>query len=267
MTHKYQTGSSHVVIIAVLALALLGTLGFVFYQNFVAKPAQSANTAGNTAANTSANKAASPSNTPKQVTLKEFCTEVDKLCFKYPENWQVSSTVDQSAKATIGFAGEDVTIKNPSGNAYLYITAGMSGIGGTCNPNGSPDVTILEAYTTKITGAKLQKPLPDRFADTAYAVKYVQPTDIGASTYRAGMYISAVKAVTQPGTLNVCSVGHTMFVGTVDGDSYSLTEFATGNTKKGVLGTDYPTRQQAIDSLNTEDAKAAYEILKSAYYK
>jgi hypothetical protein len=39
MKKSKQTGSAHTVIIIVLVLALLGVLGFVFWQNFVNKPA------------------------------------------------------------------------------------------------------------------------------------------------------------------------------------------------------------------------------------
>jgi hypothetical protein len=39
MKKSKQTGSAHIVIVIVLVLALLGALGFVFWQNFVNKPA------------------------------------------------------------------------------------------------------------------------------------------------------------------------------------------------------------------------------------
>jgi hypothetical protein len=32
---KYQSGSAHLIIIAILSVALIGALGFVFYQNFI----------------------------------------------------------------------------------------------------------------------------------------------------------------------------------------------------------------------------------------
>lgn len=58
-----QQGSAHVVVIAVLALALAGTLGFVFYQNFIAKK-QSATSDTTTASDTSA-KSTEKTETPQ----------------------------------------------------------------------------------------------------------------------------------------------------------------------------------------------------------
>lgn len=49
-TRRDQSGSVHLIIIAILSLALIGTLGFVFYQNFIQNKT---NTAKTSEANTS----------------------------------------------------------------------------------------------------------------------------------------------------------------------------------------------------------------------
>jgi len=47
MNHRYQSGSTiHIVIITILIAAVLGLLGFVFWQNFVNKPATSTESTG-----------------------------------------------------------------------------------------------------------------------------------------------------------------------------------------------------------------------------
>lgn len=56
-TNKSQSGSAHLIIIIILVVALLGALGFVFWQNFVDKAADSATT--NTSDTTTTNAATS----------------------------------------------------------------------------------------------------------------------------------------------------------------------------------------------------------------
>ena len=51
-----QTGSAHVIIILILVLAVLGLLGFVFYQNFVNKPATKQADTSQTTAQTQTDK-------------------------------------------------------------------------------------------------------------------------------------------------------------------------------------------------------------------
>lgn len=65
-----QTGSAHVVIIVILVLVIIGLLGFVFWQNFINKPAANqANTSQSTsAASTSKNDTKAPAATGFTVT-------------------------------------------------------------------------------------------------------------------------------------------------------------------------------------------------------
>lgn len=259
---QQQTGSAHVVIVVILVIALVGALGFIFYQNFIAKKASTTTSQTSNTTQQSANN----TNTTKAVAKKEYCTELEKICFSYPEDWSVTARTAMGTLSSTTPTMDQVQIANKSGEVYLYISTGISGIGGSCSPAETQENTILGTHTTNITGSYLQRELPQNFGTTAYAITYVGPTQLGSSMYEAGMYIMAEKAVTNPGKVNACYMNYNMFASKSDNGSvrFGTTGFATtGETKQRT----FSSYDEAVAFLNTDDAKTAFDILVSAYYK
>lgn len=82
MKTQSQTGSAHVVVTGVLVVALLGALGFIFWQNFVAKKSVATTTTASTQATTqsAATPAAAPvpaaQSTQTALVLSDYGVEV-----------------------------------------------------------------------------------------------------------------------------------------------------------------------------------------------
>lgn len=260
-----QAGSVHVVVTVALVLALLGALGFIFYQNFIVKKADSVNQTNQTK-NDSTQQTGNNTTPVKTVSKKDFCTELEKLCFTYPEDWSVTAKAEMGTLSQTTPTMDQVQIKNKSGETYLYISTGISGIGGTCDPAETAVNTIIETHTTSLSGDYLLHGLSDQFSSTAYAVKYVGPIKYGSGTYTAGMSIMAEKAVAAPGKVNGCSFGYQMFA----------SKAGNGSVRFGTVGfmvsgettpRSFSSYDDAVKFLNTDDAKTAYDILVSVRYK
>lgn len=119
-----QKGSAHVVIVIVLVAALLGALGFIFWQNFMKeKPATD---------QTSTNKTET---TPKLLTASFNEGFKANTSFSYPENWTLERSVTGSFPVNLenGATSEEIKITSPSKkySAHYRISA-HAGIGGAC---------------------------------------------------------------------------------------------------------------------------------------
>src|SRR6476469_2643231 len=87
---KHQKGSIHVIIIAVLATALLGMLGFVFWQNFIHKSSPvTLSTAPSKKAESSKNNLNQDNQT--KVAVKSFTSPLSGFTVQYPSDWLVTS--------------------------------------------------------------------------------------------------------------------------------------------------------------------------------
>lgn len=87
MNQSKQDGDAHIAIVLILVVVLIGTLGFVFWQNFVKKdPA------------TDTAQTSSSSNKPAQstpiVTTKTFT--IDSISFSTPKSWMQEGNSMQS---------------------------------------------------------------------------------------------------------------------------------------------------------------------------
>jgi hypothetical protein len=104
-----QSGSIHIIIISVLSIALIGTLGFVFWQNFVNKPATSVTTSDTTDSKTS-----SPSSLATKYSLynaPKSLIDATNLNFsvEHPDSWIVDDTSTGSVGApTVAFTKNKV---------------------------------------------------------------------------------------------------------------------------------------------------------------
>lgn len=107
MIKKYtQQGSAHIIIVVTLVVALLATLGFVFWQNFIDKDSSStadtSKTIDSTAGNYSETPAAATTNNQGYVVVKEWGVKFkssisDKLEYKVYSSVGLSSNTAYDA--------------------------------------------------------------------------------------------------------------------------------------------------------------------------
>lgn len=136
-----QSGFAHLVIVLVLALALVGALGFIFWQNFINKNSNSKTDDSSVVAN----KKDTNSTPTKKIEYKTFTTDKYNISFQYPSTWSVEATSGGDAS----FYVKNASIKNASGESVAEFDVGMQ-LGGTCDVNSR--YTILEAESTKYVG-------------------------------------------------------------------------------------------------------------------
>jgi hypothetical protein len=138
-TSSKQTGSAHVVIIVILIIALISTLGFVFWQNFIAKDDKV-----EPIVQTSAQKG-----TPKEIVYKTYQTDIHPISFKYQDTWSL-----ENAQANDQYAfSRSVDVETDKADKISFSVGGQ-GIGGTCGPNDEVSSNTIDIVPTSIKAAK-----------------------------------------------------------------------------------------------------------------
>ena len=130
-----EQGSAHIVVVAVLAVALVGALGYIFWNNFLQPKSEIKNVA-DTSASTTASPSVSPSPKPDDntVVLSDW-----KVKFKTPD-----SLKDTSVKYS-------QQTKNGVTN-YGFTTARIEALGGDCVTQPYGKTLILSRSTKAPTG-------------------------------------------------------------------------------------------------------------------
>lgn len=147
---KSQAGSAHLVIIILLAVALMGALGFVCYQNFIQPKVT--NKLTDTTKITEINKTANGQNNgPSEITDNSTLTEVaydktmgTKFAIKYPNTWKL--TYENPNDEVMGMSDIN-TVTSPDGKASVTLSIGRySGLAGPCGGSRT-SIEILDTGT------------------------------------------------------------------------------------------------------------------------
>lgn len=240
--------SASVIIIAILFLALMASLGVVFYQNFIAKPVDKNDTSQtDTTDDTSAN-----------IATKRLAFNNAIYAFDYPKTWTVTTMPMQGSKK----GGSITSFTNSSKTVDVtFSISEADGVGGSCNPNTDQKISsynVSADSNTKLT----EQPLS--LVEAMYDYKG------GGYQYNIGLSPDGGEthaAVGDP----FCAISNTFFAslaqyteeGVLQRPSISMTiQFPTlPNKDKGPASPD----MQTIKNLtNSDDYKAAVKILESA---
>lgn len=115
MNKQKQDGSAHIVAIVILIIALVGTLGFVFWQNFLNKK----DSADNVAQTDNSSKEST-----SEVTTKTFT--VDSITFDTLKSWSKEGESPIPSNDLIGsvklLPGEKLRTIYGDGSEYFYVT-------------------------------------------------------------------------------------------------------------------------------------------------
>ena len=237
----YQQGSAHVVIIILLVLALLGALGFVFYQNFILKPAQP--------------QAERVEREPSsKLKTAQFAYENTIYALDYPDGWSKTPIDPTNGQHGVAFA-------DPSGEIEARIDVSDGGLGGMCDTNDGRKVRYYNVHPTANTK------LTD---ETLYLVETMFDYLEGGYGYKIGLSPEGAETHSSVGDSH-CTVG---YVGVA---SRVVLDPSTNAVIKPTVITqiEFPKLPDAKDAkvtsmdiiknlMKTEDYKAAVKILESA---
>jgi len=150
-----QKGSAHVVIIVILVLALIGALGFAFWQNYISNDGKVADMAMETQADVEVE--------PMSDVASED-TFGTNFSIKYPKEWkhdhtftgyQGDGTAQSYASPNDEVNLDENVVTSPSGNLTVKLSAtNNTGLGGTCENNSLSLVSIKRDDIPNYTNAK-----------------------------------------------------------------------------------------------------------------
>lgn len=142
------------IVTIILAFGLIGTLGYVYYQNFIAKKADTASKTQTDNINNESDET-KPS---KVIQYKTYTTDKYNISFKYPDTW----TIDEKKYGDDSFYVREVEIKNADAETIANFAVGMQ-LGGTCETGSN--YTVIDSEATKFesnrytdSGSRITKP-------------------------------------------------------------------------------------------------------------
>lgn len=239
MKRSLQNGSAHAIVIVLLIVALLGALGFVFYQNFIQKPIDTTPVQSN------------ESTQPSEMKSQRVAFESKIYTLDYPVDWTATNEVHEGSSSAV--------IQNLDKTIRLSFDVSRSTPGGTCDAASERKVRFYNVSNKAVT--KLN-------ASNVYLVEAMTDAVGGGYDYSIGL--------TQDGGDTHAVVGDpyctVMFVGVASRLVLSgnvvvhPTILAKIDFPKLAAGTDKRVKemQQVKDMLMTDDYKEAVKILESA---
>lgn len=263
MTRRDSGHSALIIVVIVLAVAILGLLGFLFWKNFLNKPAVSTSSVSTfaeckaavgsviqesypeTCVTRDGQSFTAPSEGQPEANTLTYCAPAEKVCFDYPDDWTIAQVaVDgPSDRVTDAFV-----VQNADNTAKLSFTSGIDGIGGTCFAESFLPVYVQESTPiTKMTGFESEYSM-----DMLKVARVIVEEADGK--FVASIYATGEREYTEPGTLDTCGVlfSHLM----VGRNARISTEYeGAGAFIFGMIGED--AGKTVFGTLS--DAKAAYD--------
>lgn len=148
---KNQGGFSIVVIaLVILILGVVVFVGWKVYNSSHEKKAIDTQTAVKQT-DTNTTKQAQPATTAPE--LKEFCSEVEKACFKYPTDWKLTVVTKYDNNPDTQNV-ESIKLTSPN-NTVISWTTPIQGLGGGCDLDSTNEISV-DAITTNPYDSSLQ---------------------------------------------------------------------------------------------------------------
>jgi len=137
-SQKPQSGSALVIGIIIIVILILGTLGFVYWQNFLNKPQISNSTTASTG-QPSNHQVDSGQSSDSLTETAQDQTLSTQLAVKYPKTWtSVHTSVVDDTTSDIPISTDKYVITSTDGAVEVtFSVAQISGIGGSCGDESS----------------------------------------------------------------------------------------------------------------------------------
>lgn len=244
MKRNSESGSLHVIVIAVLFVALMATLGIVFYQNFIAKksddkPQQTTQTTVK----------------PDDITTARVAFNSDIYALDYPSGWKAATA--KVADSAMG--GSTAKITSRDGRTEVVLTVSEIVPDTTCSTNDGLNLTSYNVGATtpnKLAGVPL------------YLVEALTDNTGGGYQYAIGLTPDSGDTHAVTGQSH-CTVAHVGIASSAVMSGQKLTQPTI------IAKIDFPKlpvapkpaakdMQTIKDLMTTSDYKAAVKILESA---
>lgn len=264
--HSHK-GEVTTIIIIVLALALLTTLGWLFYQNFAQKEAVKTDV-GTVAVNKDKKDEVSATVTS--------CMYYEQLCLTHPEGWKYTPRHEEKRYVSDGplIQQDSDSLVSPDGELTIYLTNGIGQLGGgPCQSDGRK-VLIDAAKETDISMTGHKHYNAEYNASKVYAAKLIVP-NLGeeGKGYTPYVALTVQRGIDSTGEYDMCYLSYYFQViqGKTNQESYgSIAVLTTGRfagksgdfTKPATMSFD-----EAKQALSTKTYEEAYSILQTAHYK
>lgn len=266
-------------VIVILSVFLLLALAYIVYTTMKDHSPQST-----TSDSGSSSVAKSNEKQTEAPQTKEVCATNEKLCMKYPSNWNVEAedivlhpTGVQSSES---YHADKITFTHPSG-LKLAFASGLTALGGVCTEDDNKlSVDIVRKEATSLKGYRAF--VPAEYAayvnDSVFAVAMVVPND-DETGFTPDIGLSNSSKLINSSQANRCDIRG---VGIVVAKNVNMSSKTSGNSDHGslFLGTkelggyaasfqnkSYKTREEARRAFEGDDYKQAFEIARSVYYK
>lgn len=258
---KHDSGSAHVVIVALLTVALICAVGFIFWQNFVNKSATES---------LSLKEDMAISQKAISVKTTKYCAENEKLCFDYPTDWSIEKTAVDTTVT------DNILIKSPDRKVYLQLTTGI-GPRGIVGPTPEGPVKILNSYPASKIGilTTISKDNTENAYVSEVVISSLEQKFIGDGPeftttilgYQPSLVLHNNSKLSKPGTFQALG-GNVIFQSLMPGrypgkfDSASI-QFSSSLGDSGQI---FKTLKEAEEEFKKEVYQQAKSILLSARY-
>ena len=266
-------------VIVILSVFLLLALAYIVYTTMKDHSPQST-----TSDSGSSSVAKSNEKQTEAPQTREVCATNEKLCMKYPSNWNVEAedivlhpTGVQSSES---YHADKITFTHPSG-LKLAFASGLTALGGVCTEDDNKlSVDIVRKEATSLKGYRAF--VPAEYAayvnDSVFAVAMVVPND-DETEFTPDIGLSNSSKLINSSQANRCDIRGT---GIVVAKNVNMSSKTSGNSDHGslFLGTkelggytasfqnkSYKIREEARRAFEGDDYKQAFEIARSVYYK
>jgi hypothetical protein len=283
MSRSQAGGVPLIIVIVVLALVVIGALGFVFWQNFIKNGADSMATVSSFEECKKAPGSILQETYPEQCVTKDgqvftgpqnngegdklatFCTPAEKLCFDHQSDWKITKL--ETPNAEPGSKTDNIRIGSADNEFELLFTTGISGLGGICEDESKKDAIVVAAVPI----AGLKGYATEYSQDAAMVSQTVYQNDKGK--FIAALYVTTDPDFAKPGTVRACGISFSQFfVGknsriSSDYEEAGAIRFGyTGNNFYGEKVVEYDTADAAKAAYATDNYKIATALLASSRY-
>ncbi len=183
MKAKQQIGSAHVIVTVILMVALIGALGFIFWQNFVNKKNVVAVTpATSTAASSKAQISATAPD--KYSGWKTYTDSTVGFSFRYPADWQQTTTSTGVAFTSPSTLAATQGSVNGPGRDLMISTAKKS----QAPANGSSTAGSILAMQAMQNGTNTSQYFTKEYTETLNSINFTEFNMIAQTPYFSAVF-------------------------------------------------------------------------------
>ncbi len=161
-----QSGSIHAIIIGLLTVALLGSIGFIFWQNFVATDQEQSSVKIDSTLKNSDSKTNDEADETVKIT---YCAKFEKVCFDYPEGWSLKQMNKKDPTSTFA---DGFTVTSPDKLVVLLFLSGLGATSLCCGQTPEGPVSVVDVNPAPKIGAMDKQNLGDH-TDSAYVSEVI----------------------------------------------------------------------------------------------